>query len=216
MKPYYDEGGIVIYHGDCREILPTLDFDAIVTDPPYGIALDTSGARPRSTLGHAPIVGDDVPFDPAWLLAYGVPTILWGANHYCDRLPPKPGWLVWNKVLYDGAFGTQSMDKKQAEAELAWTNCVARPKGLRHLWDGVYRDSEHGTRYHPAQKPVALLAWCISLVDAAVIADPYMGSGPTLRAAKDLGRQASGIEVEERYCEIAAKRLGQEVLDLGA
>ncbi len=214
-RPYYEDEWVTIYHGDCREIIPHLAFDAVVTDPPYGIGLDTK-ARYHRNSDHAPIVGDDSAFDPAHLLDLNVPTILWGGNHYCDKLTPSAGWLVWNKVIYDGAFGTKSMDKKQAEAEFAWTNCVPRPKGLRHLWDGVFRESESGTRFHPAQKPVALMAWCIQQLPAecGVILDPYCGSGPTLRAAKNLGRHAIGIEIEERYCEIAVTRLGQEVLDL--
>jgi site-specific DNA-methyltransferase (adenine-specific) len=217
MKPYYDDGTVTIYHGDCREILPTLTADAVVTDPPYGIGLDTR-SRYAGNRDHAPIAGDDVPFDPAPPLALGVPTILWGANHYCDRLPPTAGWLVWNKVIFDGAFGTKSMNKKQAEVEIAWTNCVPRPKGLRHLWDGAFRESESGTRFHPAQKPVALMAWCLGLLpsDCRAIVDPFAGSGPTLRAAKDLGRKVIGIELEERYCEIAAQRCAQDVLDLAA
>jgi len=139
---------------------------------------------------------------------------IWGANHYCDKLPPTAGWLAWIKVIFDGAFGTRMMDKKQAEMELAWTNCVSRPKSYRHLWDGVFRDSECGTKYHPAQKPVAVMQWCLSLMPTGSVVDPYMGSGPVLVAAKNLNRQAIGIEIEERYCEIAAKRLAQGALPL--
>lgn len=217
MTPYYSDSSVTIYNGDCREVLGQLQFAAIVTDPPYGIRLDTR-ARYERNADHLPITGDDLPFDPAWLLAFDVPTILWGANHYASRLPDCKGWLAWVKVIYDGAFGTRSMDKKQAEMELAWTNCVSRPKSLRHLWDGVFRDSESGTRYHPAQKPVALMQWCLTFLSGigGTIVDPYCGSGPTLRAAKDIGRSAIGIEIEERYCEIAAERCRQEVLELGA
>jgi len=213
VTPYYDHGGITIYHGDCRAILPSLGtFDLLLTDPPYGISLDTR-ARYKRNADHAPIVGDDEPFDPKLLLQSAPCAVLWGANHYCQRLPHMPGWLCWVKVKFDGAFGTRAMDKRQAEMELAWTNCVTRPKSLRHLWDGVFRDSESSTRYHPAQKPVALMAWCLSLVpEARTVVDPYMGSGPVARACKDAGKRYVGIDIEERYCEIAAKRLAQEVL----
>jgi len=211
--PYYSHAGITIYCGDCRDILPHVTADVVVTDPPYGIGLDTR-ARYHANSDHLAIHGDDAAFDPSPILALGLPTILWGANHYCDKLPPTPGWLAWIKVIFDGAFGTRTMDKRQAEMELAWTNCAPRPKSLRHLWDGVFRDSEHGTRFHPAQKPVAVLRWCLSFVPDGTILDPFMGSGTTLVAAKQLGRKAIGIEIEERYCEIAVKRLAQEVLPL--
>lgn len=213
VTPYYADDLVTIYHGDCREWMP--EADAIVADPPYGVNLDTTGGRPGQQL-YGRITGDDVAFDPSPLLALGLPTILWGANHFASRLPNTSGWLVWNKVIYDGSMGTRSMNKKQAEAELAWTNCVARPKGFRHLWDGVYRDSEHGTKYHPAQKPVELMCWCIGLlpISSYLILDPYMGAGSVLVAAKSLNRKAIGIEIEERYCEIAARRCSQEVLGL--
>lgn len=208
MKPYYEHAGVTIYHGDCRAVVPGLTgIGAVVSDPPYGIALDTTARWPWLT-DHLPVANDDLPFDPAWLLALDVPTILWGANHYASRLPDARGWLSWDKATRNG------LDLKQAEIEFAWTNCITRPRAFRHMWSGNYRASERGTRFHPTQKPVALLLWCLSLLpDAeAVVLDPYAGAGPTLIAAKQLGRRAIGIEIEERYCEIAAKRLGQEVL----
>jgi site-specific DNA-methyltransferase (adenine-specific) len=210
VRPYYEHAGITIYHGDCRDLIPNglwFGVDAIVTDPPYGVALDTSARWPWLN-DHAPIAGDEEPFDPSWLLAFGGPLILWGANHYASRLPDSKGWLCWDKATRDG------LDLRQAEIEFAWTNCVSRPRMLRHMWSGAFRASERGTRYHPAQKPVDLMGWCISLFpnDTERIPDPYMGAGPILVAAKALGRRAIGIEIEERYCEIAANRLSQEVL----
>jgi len=213
VTPYYDHAGITIYHGDCREILPGLGrFDLVLTDPPYGIGLDTR-ARYSGNADHERIIGDDLPFDPTHLLALDCPSILWGGNHFCQHLPSSPGWLAWIKVLFDGAFGTRQMNKKQAEMELAWTNCIARPKSFRHLWDGVFRDSESGTRWHPAQKPVDLMSWCLGLIpEAKTVVDPYMGSGPVAKACKDRGLRYVGIELVEKYCEIAARRLAQEVL----
>ena len=207
MKPYYEHAGITIYHGDCRDVLPALSVGAIVADPPYGISLDTS-SRNHWLADHAPVAGDDEPFDPASLLALGCPTILWGSNHYASRLPDARGWLAWDKATRNG------LDLKQAEIEFAWTNCTTRPRAFRHMWSGAYRDSERGTRYHPTQKPVVLMTWCLGFVaeSAQPIVDPYCGSGPVLIAAKNLGRRAIGIEIEERYCEIAARRLSQEVL----
>ena len=207
MVPYYDHAGVTIYHGDCREVLPGLTADAVVTDPPYGIALDTSSRWPWLA-DHDPIVGDSVSFEPSLLLALNLPTIMWGANHFASRLPDVRGWLAWDKATRNG------LDLKQAEIEFAWTNCVSRPLCFRHMWSGAFRDSERHTRYHPAQKPVALLAWCIQRIPlpGETILDPFMGAGTTLRAAKDLGRKAIGIEIEEKYCEIAVKRLAQETL----
>lgn len=81
------------------------------------------------------------------------------------------------------------------------------------MWSGAFRASERGTRYHPTQKPVALMAWCLALVpEAKTVLDPYMGSGPVARACKDSGLRYVGIEIDERYAEIAAKRCAQEVL----
>jgi site-specific DNA-methyltransferase (adenine-specific) len=158
-----------------------------------------------------PVVGDTQPFDPAPLLRFPR-VVLFGANHYADRLPPSPTWLVWDK-----RDGVASDDN--ADCELAWTNLGGPARLYRHLWRGLCRASEQGQRHlHPTQKPVALMAWIIAnwTKPGDLILDPYMGSGPVLRAAKDLGRRAIGIEIEERYCEIAARRLGQEVLPLEA
>lgn len=212
MTPYYDDGQSKIYHGDCRELLADLRFDAIVSDPPYGISYDPSDDKFESKTGLAAVAGDDGPFDPAFLLAYNVPTVLWGGNCFASRLPDHPGWLAWDKATRNG------LNLRIAECEFAWTNCISRTRVFRHLWSGAYRASEQGSFLHPTQKPVALMCWVLGLVTTPgqTVVDPYMGSGPTLRAAKNLGRKAIGIELEERYCEIAAKRLGQEVLDLWA
>jgi DNA modification methylase len=208
MKPYYDHGGITIYHADCREVLPTLadgSVDLVLTDPPYGIASVWKGgwgrgwsnARLQSVQRNK---WDAKPPDDelmALVLSKGKEAVIWGGNYF--RLPPSRGWLVWNKPERNFSL---------AEAELAWTS---RDMVIR-VFD--YRRSDSG-RQHPTQKPLALMKWCLALFpDAQMILDPFMGSGTTLRAAKDLGRRAIGIEIEEKYCEIAAKRLSQGVLPL--
>jgi DNA modification methylase len=216
MKPYYEHAGITIYHGDCREIAPALAFTGLVlTDPPYGIAHGTDYAkRGRSKLArcrdYVPVYDDDKPFDAGWLLNIGTARIIWGGNYFSNSLPPVNGWLVWDKERPD--------DLDQATCELAWTDCVRGVRRFRHLWHGMMRASNDAL-VHPTQKPEALMRWCLSLrwtTQYQDVLDPYMGSASTLRAAKDLGRRAIGIEIEERYCEIAAKRLSQEVLPLGA
>jgi DNA modification methylase len=211
--PYYDHGGITIYHGDCREVLPGLVADAVVTDPPYGMAWNTDFSRfsggssasvARRGSGRvysAGVAGDDHPFDPSPWLAFDR-VILWGYHHFAERLPGG-SVLVWIK-RNDPAFGSFLSD-----AELAWMKGGCGVYCRRDL----SLNGETSTREHPTQKPVPLMRWCIEKVgDAGTILDPFMGSGTTLVAAKNLGRKAIGVEIEERYCEIAAKRLAQETL----
>ena len=211
IKPYYDHAGITIYHGDCRDILPLLDpVDLVLTDPPYGINHPTDyKARRRGNLAscsnYPAVYGDDEPFDPSPFLK--TPCVLWGANYFADRLPTSSGWLVWDKK--------RPHDLDQATVELAWTNFVKGARIFRFMWNGMLRD---GKDYlcHPTQKPTELMKWVLTLkwTPSGTILDPFMGSGTTLVAAKQLGRKAIGIEIEEKYCEIAVKRLAQEVLDL--
>ena len=219
MKPYYEHGGITIYHGDCREVLPDVCFgvDLLLTDPPYGVGfvLDKQivgvGNRRLEMGGKPPVYGDDKPFDPSHLLQFRR-VILFGANHYSDKLPVSGGWIVWDKT-----GGGRGPDNSFSDCELAWTNVRNTPDIYHHLWKGLVRDSEAGDKVlHPTQKPVALMRWLVTTYTQPneLVLDPYMGSGPVVAAAKETGRRAIGIEIEERYCEIAAKRLAQEVLPL--
>lgn len=214
MRPYYEEAGITIYHGDCREVLPSLAgaLSVIVSDPPYGIDHPTDfAARGRGNLAvcsdYAPVHGDGEPFDPTFLIDR--PCVLFGANYFADKLPSSSGWLVWDKM--------RPHDLDQATAELAWSNFVKGVRVFRYLWNGMIRDGDEVLQ-HPTQKPVALMAWILGLkwTPAGTVCDPFMGAGATLIAAKDLGRNAIGIEIEERYCEIAAKRLSQSVMQFGS
>jgi DNA modification methylase len=214
LKPYYEDSksGIVIWHGDCREILPALPkVDLVLTDPPYGIAHPCDfHSRGRGALAacrdYPDVFGDDKPFDPnPWISG---PCILWGANHFSSKLPDMSGWLVWDKKRPD--------DLDQATCELAWSNVIKGVRRFDFMWNGMLRDGDDKL-FHPTQKPTELMIWCLNLrwtKTMDFILDPFMGSGTTLRAAKDLGRRAIGIEIEERYCEIAARRLSQEVLSL--
>jgi DNA modification methylase len=113
---------------------------------------------------------------------------------------------VWNKKTGNNTY---------ADGELAFTNTVGTMRIFNHQWCGAFKDSERGLRaIHPTQKPVQLMEWCIKLCSLAnTILDPFMGSGTTLVAAKQLNRKAIGIEIEEKYCEIAVKRLQQSVLE---
>jgi DNA modification methylase len=237
VTPYYDHGGITIYHGDCRDVLPSLDAqpDLVLTDPPYGVGertdrrskgRGTNPNRTQSTLTNArkawttsndfPAVhGDDEPFDPIHLLGFKR-LVLWGANNFADRLPPSPSWIVWDKL--DGLQGKRFVGvDDNGDLEMAWTNLGGPPRLIPHRWKGLLRASEAGERaLHPTQKPVVLMSFILQwrTQPGDLVLDPYTGSGPVLRAAKDLGRRAMGVEIEERYCEIAANRLAQEVLAL--
>jgi len=214
MTPYYSDDLVTIYHGDSREWMP--EADVVVTDPPYGIGFRNGRVGVASAVRIAggvygrdwgTMVGDDQPFDPSGFV--GRPAILWGANHYASRLPDSGGWLVWDKKR--GATASQGMNG--SDAELAWTNIGRAVRLFSYFWDGFRRDGEVGEHYHPTQKPVALMRWCVDLTTGTVL-DPFMGSGTTLVAAKSMGRHAIGIEIEERYCEIAAQRCSQETLGL--
>jgi DNA modification methylase len=218
MKPYYEHAGITIWHGDCREIIPTLSrVDLVLTDPPYGIGADRnlrankqhgSAAAPSRDYGSG---GWDSSAPDAetmrMVVGAGALAVVWGGNYF--GLPPSAGWLVWDKD--NGRNG-------YADCELAWTNLPQAIRRIRYRWMGMLQEhagSDKEERYHPTQKPLPVMRWCLSHApEAGTIIDPFAGSGTTLRAAMDLGRRAIGIEIEERYCEIAAKRLSQEVLPL--
>lgn len=221
--PYYQDDYVTLYHGDCRTLLDDLTFDVIVTDPPYGINMGTDYAdRGRGRLAgcnnYPAIVGDDQPFDPAGLLARGVPTALFGANHYGERLPSSPSWIVWDKLDGLTARGRDVGFCDQADAELIWTNWGGPVRIIRHRWMGMLKAGRGAKqrREHPTEKPVEVLTRLLGLISPGTVLDPYAGSGSTLRAAKDLGRKAIGVEIAEQYCEVAASRLAQEVLPFDA
>ncbi len=216
IKPYYSQEGITIYHADCRDILPFLEpVDLVLTDPPYGMNNNPDSSRfSGGTEGHIaqrgnggkfknPIFGDDEPFDPSPFILFNK-VILWGFNHFASRLPVG-STLVWIK-RFDAAFGTFLSD-----AEIAWMKggCGVYCKKDLSLM------KETRNRSHPNEKPLSLMKWCIEKAgELNTILDPFMGSGTTLVAAKQLGRKCIGIEIEEKYVKIAIERLRQKVLPL--
>jgi len=218
LVPYYQDDAVTIYHGDCRVIVPQLGrFDLLLTDPPYGMAWNTDSTRftggehKRGTgrSDYGAIAGDSEPFDPTPWLAFPK-VILFGANHFASRLPVGTT-LVWVKK-HERLFGTFLSD-----GEVAWMKGGHGVYCFKRSFPPPARLAEAGTALsvHPTQKPLALMRWCIEKAgDVQAILDPFAGSGTTGRAAKDLGRKCVLIEREERYCEIAAKRMGQEVLNL--
>lgn len=208
MRPYYEDAksGIVIYHGDCREILPTLaPVDLVLTDPPYGINAGRLNFGMWRTSRMAKSDWDkEAP--PQWLLYMAMDraanSIVWGGNYF--GLPPTRNFLVWDK-------GAGFKGRDFAECEQAWCSWDANARVFTRdpLAAGDYRD-----KVHPTQKPLPLMKWCIEIAGDEVntILDPFMGSGTTLRAAKDLGKKCIGIEINEAYCEAAVSRLAQGVL----
>jgi len=215
MTPYYDHAGITIYHGDCRALVLPEQPALILADPPYGDAHDTdytrfTGGVAQSFGSHAAIAGDAEPFDPRPLLRISDHQILFGCNRFSNLLPIG-SLLIWDKRSPGGSKNVMS------DAEPAW---YSRGRGVyifSYSWDGFNRAGERGTKDHPAQKPVALMRWCLlraKLPPGALVYDPYMGSGPVAKACKQLGYRYIGCELVESYCELAALGLQQEVLQL--
>lgn len=181
---------------------------AIITDPPYGISLETDyKSNQRGKLSQCndfpKIYGDDRPFDPAHLLHFET-IVLFGANHFADKLPQSSGWFIWDK-----RDGMSSND--QSDCELAWTNRQRAARIFRHRWNGMIKASEKDSRrVHPTQKPVALFKWVITqlqLPPDTLIVDPYLGSGPCGVAAGELGYNFLGVEIVEQYYKAAVKRI---------
>jgi len=215
FKERVEIGPHVLYLGDAREIMPTLTADAVVTDPPYGIGLNTdnsrfSGGNTASvsrrgngvgSAGGSPIINDDAPFDPSFLLAFTGDKVIWGWNNFPDLLP-RGACLIWIK-RNDDAFGSFLSD-----AELAW---FSRGHGVYCRRD-LSNNAIANNRVHPTQKPQSLMEWCLGfLPDAQTILDPFMGSGTTGVACAKLGRRFIGVEIHEPYFRIACRRIADAV-----
>ena len=224
MKPYYERAGITIYHGDCREVLPGLMQSplVLVTDPPYGMNLGKHGGskdtRSRELRRGAYSAYDDTPENYRSVVVPAVVTALavcvrgavFGLAPSVWAMPPPDalGGVFIPAANGRSPWGFQSLAPVLFYGVAPDLNLGAKATMRRAAGKS---DPECG---HPCPKPQEWINWLVGLAskDGDTILDPFMGSGTTLRAAKDLGRQAIGIEIEERYCEIAAKRLAQEVL----
>jgi site-specific DNA-methyltransferase (adenine-specific) len=202
VKPYFQDSAVTIYHGDCRVIVPQLGrFDLLLTDPPFGIgfaAQPTTGQRKRGMVAES--WDDDTP--PAWVLDMARSNcrdqIVWGGNYF--SLPPSRGWLSWYKPDAPPSMGN---------FELAWTNA---DRNARQLSQSIAATNPERLG-HPTQKPLAVMSWCLEMFpEAKTVLDPFAGSGTTGRACKDRGLSCVLIEREERYCELAAQRMAQEIL----
>lgn len=201
-----------VLNADCLDVLRQLPdgcVDAVVTDPPYGIGFvaDRQRANRPNGGGHkwkgVKVHGDDKPFDPAPLLALGVPMVLWGGNAYADKLPPSYGWLVWDKSPNGVREGFV-----YSHAEMAWTNVIGRVQKFSLEWNAGARDGE--PFLHPTQKSTALMRWCLSFMPAGcTVLDPFCGSGTTGVACMQTGRRFIGIEIDAGYCDIARRRIAE-------
>jgi DNA modification methylase len=211
VKPYYDDGTVTIYHGDCREILPTLEpVDMIVADPPYNVG--------KSYGAH----DDSMPVDAyqRWCLEW-----FGGCRALTRRIVVFPGHgnlPVWWQISKPSAVGCWYKPGTMAGSHIGWSEWEPwlywgpRASGSSVIRAPLGSGQQCDTGDHPCPKPLKLVAKLLTKFPGESVIDPFLGSGTTLRAAKNLGRRAIGIEIEERYCEIAAKRCAQDVLDLAA
>lgn len=205
MKPYYEQDGITIYHGDCREVLPSVDAQVVVPDPPYGVGLTSFDDDFEVTpLGLDLATGDRAAvfmsprrvFELARrLTTWNMERLLW-MHKTADMAAPWRGWCMNGEAI-------MVMSRPGA----VW------PPPVNFRAD-TYTVGPWERAGHPNGKPLTVVRDLVARLSTATetILDPFVGSGTTLRAAKDLGRSAIGIEIEERYCEIAVRRLAQGVL----
>lgn len=226
VTPYYDQAGITIYHGDCREVLPEISgISLVVTDPPYVFGL-ASTAQEGKAGGWGDLMNNAMLY--AWLLVEfrrvlqnqrGAAWIFnsWRSFPVLARASYDARWpieslLVWDKQ-WIGPGGQRGLRPSyELVALYACEGFALANRGLPDIWRSQY--SSHKPTGHPAEKPVDLVRRMVQESGGDLVLDPFMGSGTTLRAAKDLDRRAIGIEIEERYCDVAARRLEQEVLAL--
>ncbi|MFD3594302.1 DNA methyltransferase [Nocardia sp. NPDC058640] len=225
-EPYYADEHVMLYHGDCREIDAWRGADILVTDPPYGrdwkqgAGLLSGHGGSHSPAGHRGIANDrDTTVRDTALAAWGDrPAVVFG-----DPLitPPQAARqaLVYAKQSDSGVRGALAGFRRDVEmiylvgkwgAGIGGESSVLRATGLMAGEHGLAARSGH-----PHAKSTAVLEVLIQRCPSGMIADPFAGSGSTLIAARNLGRRAIGVEIDERYCEAAAKRLSQSVLDLG-
>jgi DNA modification methylase len=235
MKPYYEESGIAIYHGDCREVLPILEpVDHVITDPPYELEAHTLQRRVKRGGGVMKV--ESLPFDSMtpelrYETALRLPVIRRWLLTFC-QIEAAPLWrdeyekqgyrymrtCIWVKPdgmpQYTGdrpGMGYEGLLAMHAEGKSRWNG------GGGHGVFIVNKNDGAGSNPHPTTKPQELMKQLVVLFtdEGETILDPFMGSGSTLIAAKDCNRRAIGIEIEEKYCEVAVKRLRQEVFQFG-
>lgn len=199
---------VTIYRGDCLDILPTLGkVDAVVTDPPYGIDYGKAGCF-NAGHGWGPW-REHVKWDTERpsreifdaILALQMPCVIWGGNYFTDYLPPRMGWIAWDKGQRNFSL---------ADFELAWTSEQRAARCIIYARGKAIRDG----KVHPTQKPVSVIRQGLDylrLPEKMVVLDPFCGSGTTGIACIRTGRKFVGIEIDETYFEVARKRLEAEL-----
>jgi len=212
--PYYQDDFVTLYHGDCRTVLAWLKADVLVTDPPYGIGWSIGQNNAAKSKAHAGILNDQDTScrDDALELWGDRPGIVFGS--WAAPFPPHKQVLVWRKPVDAGVVGSVTGYRRDTELIFLTGKWPMRTSSR----SSVLETNGGKGRYlntHPHAKPPYLMQRLMEWTEG-VIADPFAGSGSTLVAAKALGRKAIGVELDERYCEIAARRLSQGVLDFGA
>jgi site-specific DNA-methyltransferase (adenine-specific) len=212
-RPYYQDDLVSLYHGDCLEVTEWLTADTLVTDPPYGIAWKLGQNKRAKSAAHAGIVNDqDTSTRDAALSAWGEkPAAVFGS--WRAPFPQAKQTLVWRKPVDAGVVGSVTGFRLDTELIFLTGNW---PK--RNATDSSVLTTDGGKNAylfgHPHGKPVALMQQIITRTEG-LIADPFAGGGSTLVAASSLGRRAIGVEIDEAYCELIAKRLGQQAFDFG-
>ena len=222
--PYYrdNQADIAIYCADCRDILPLLpdkSIDLVLTDPPYGIGAanvkrggrkDGHSITASRDYGHLHWDDNKPPakiFDEIFRVSEA--QVIFGGEHLCHLLPQSRGWIFWDKDTGNNDY---------ADGELVWTSFDKALRKFKWRWKGMFQEdmANKEIRVHPTQKPAPLINWIIGNYgkDCDLILDPFLGSGTTAYCAKKLGRKCIGIEIEEKYCEIATKRCSQSVMRL--
>ena len=205
-----------VTQGDCLELmkqLPDKSIDLILTDPPYGIGEAKGKNKSRCKLAKAKDYGisewdDHIPnkevFDEIFRVSKN--QIIFGGNYFVENLKNSPCWIVWDKNN-SGDF---------ADCELAWTSFKTAVRKFKWTWNGMIQENMKNkeVRKHPTQKPIELMRWCLENYskEGDLVLDPFLGSGTTARACKDLKRDFIGFEISKEYCEVARDRLKQEVL----
>ena len=209
MKPYYTDDYVTLYHGDCRELLPSIKADVVVTDPPFNVGKDYGTST------------DDLDVEEYRSLMVAVA----GAAERQAWVTPTNGLALFSALLGPEAYPVVVVRGAQGPKRWGWFDqfdmLLVRGKPLRYtsnLWTDIrlkgegyfFRENDFG---HPGYTPMPIMARLVGLMGGPVL-DPFAGTGTTLIVAKRGGVQAIGIEIEERYCEVAANRLRQEVLGL--